>query len=469
MLATFLAAARFEDLPPAVVADAERAVLDWLGSALAGSIETPARLAQRVAAGFGHSDEATVFGAKRASALGAAFTNGVSSHILELDDVHKGSTLHGAAPVIPAALAVAEREHANGTAFLLAVVLGYEAALRIGEAVNPEHYRFWHPTGTAATFGAAAAAASLLRLDAAGTLDALGSAGTQAAGLWEFNADGAMSKHLHPGKAALNGVLAADLARVGFTGATRILEGERGFFRAMSAHVDASRVTDALGSRWKITENCYKLHSCCGHTHSAIDVAVALRSRGAWTPAVSTDHRLVGAEAIDGIWIETYGPGFEIVKEMNPRTPYQGKFSLAYCVATALVEGRVGLDQFSPDRFGPDGVRTPDIAALLARSHVTVSSELTARYPAAWPARLVVRLADGSEVRGESEYPKGNPENPVSTRELEEKLLSLIEGRFGGDTARRALDAVAATRNCRDMSTLFRDLLTNDERAGRDG
>ena len=458
VLADFVAAARFDDLPAAVVADTERAVLDWLGSALAGSIETPARLAQRVAAGLGRSDEATVFGAQRASALGAALANGVSSHILELDDVHKGSTLHGAAPVIPAALAVAERDDSSGSAFLLGVALGYDAALRVGEAVNPEHYRFWHPTGTAATFGAAAAAASLMRLDAAQTLNAFGSAGTQAAGLWEFNADGAMSKHLHPGKAAFNGVLAADLARVGFTGASRILEGERGFFRAMSANVDATRVTDELGSQWKISENCYKLHSCCGHTHSAIDVALTLRADG-WAPLAKSGKRLDAAEAIDSIWIETYGPGFEIVKEMNPRTPYQGKFSLAYCVATALAEGKVGLEQFSPDRFGPDGVRKADIAALLSRSKVTVSTELTSRYPAAWPARLIVRLMDGSEVRGEAEYPKGNPENPVGTDLLEEKALALLEGRFGGDTAQRALDAAAAVRKCRDMSTLFRDLL----------
>src|SRR5437764_14533421 len=162
--------------------------------------------------------------------------------------------MHAGAAVISAALAVAEREHAAGQAFLLAVTLGYDAALRVGEAVNPSHYRFWHPTGTAATFGAAVAAGSLLSLDADQMQHALGTAGTQAAGLWEFNADGAMSKHLHPGKAAFNGVLAADLARVGFTGASRILEGERGFFRAMSTGADETRITDGLGERWKICE-----------------------------------------------------------------------------------------------------------------------------------------------------------------------------------------------------------------------
>jgi 2-methylcitrate dehydratase PrpD len=400
-------------------------------------------MAQRVAARFGESDEATVFGAPRASAAAAAFANGVASHILELDDVHKGATLHGAAPIIPAALAVAEREHANGACFLLAVAIGYEAALRIGEAVNPSHYRFWHPTGTAGTFGAAAAAASLLGLDASQTLDALGSAGTQAAGLWEFNADGAMSKHLHPGKAAMDGVLSADLAQLGFTGASRILEGDRGFFRAMSEQYDSSRITDGLGSHWKISENCFKLHSCCGHTHTAIDAALELRS----------------AEPIRSIEIETYGPGFEIVKEANPRTPYQAKFSIAYCVAAALFDGRVGLDQFSADRFGPDGVRRGAIAALLGRTRVTVAGDLTAKYPAAWPARIAITLENGEVRRAEADYPRGNPENPVDTRGLTRKFTDLVDPRFGAAVAARAVDAIYALESLRDMSTAFSRLL----------
>ena len=235
--------------------------------------------------------------------------------------------------MIPAALAIAEREHSSGHAFLLGVALGYEAALRIGEAVNPSHYRFWHPTGTVATFGAAAAAGSILKLSAAQMLDALGTAGTQAAGLWEFNADGAMSKHLHPGKAAFNGVLSADLAREGFTGATRILEGERGIFRAMSESADPTRITAGLGAAWKILETCYKLHSCCGHTHTAIDTALDLRRR-------------IDGREIAAVEIQIYGPGDEIVKELNPRSPYQAKFSLAYCVAAALREGHAASDSF---------------------------------------------------------------------------------------------------------------------------
>jgi 2-methylcitrate dehydratase PrpD len=443
-----MAAAKYEDLPPNVVADTRRAILDWLGSALAGSLEPPARFVQHVVTRLGTSNEATVFSARRASAAGAALANGVASHILELDDIHKGSTIHGAAPIIPAALAVAEREHSNGQAFLLAVTLGYEAALRIGEAVNPDHYRFWHPTGTAATFGAAVAAGSLLGLDAAQMLDALGTAGTQAAGLWEFNADGAMSKHLHPGKAAFNGVLAADLAAAGFTGATRILEGERGFFRAMARTFDAARVTANLGETWKISENCYKMHSCCGHTHSAIDVALELRPRAR-------------SSEIAGIEIETYGPGYEIVKEMNPRTPYAGKFSLAYCVGAALVDGRVGLEQFSQERFGPNGVRHSVISSLLQRTRVIVADDLTAKYPAAWPTRIAIQLAEGTVLRGASDFPRGNPENPVTTEELEAKFVALVAPRFGNDVAQRGVELVRGIEACSDIGLPFRDLAPN--------
>jgi 2-methylcitrate dehydratase PrpD len=450
-LADAAARTRFRDLPDSIVAHAQRAVLDWLGSALAGALEPPARIARELAASLGQADDAVVFGGGRAAAASAALANGVASHILELDDVHKGSTLHAAAPVIPAALAVAEREHADGRAFLLAVVLGYDAALRVGEAVNPSHYRFWHPTGTAATFGAAVAAGSLLRLSPAQMLDALGSAGTQAAGLWEFNADGAMSKHLHPGKAAFNGVLAADLARRGFTGARRILEGERGFFRATSAEYDESAVTDGLGERWKIAENCYKLHSCCGHTHSAIDVALDFRQQRGWSDAEALDE-------IDDLHIETYGAGYAIVKEMNPSTPYQAKFSLAYCVAAALLEGAVNLAQFGPERFDAQGVRDRALAALLRRIRVSVAPDLSASYPDEWGTRVAFTLRDGSTHSLGAAFPRGNPENPVSTEGLEAKFRALVAPRYSAAIADRALAAVGELATTRDMAEAFAPL-----------
>jgi 2-methylcitrate dehydratase PrpD len=450
-LAEFVTEATFSDLSQEAIADTKRSVLDWLGSVMAGSLEAPARAVQAVVPKLGASTDATIFGSARSSATGAALANGVSSHILELDDVHNASTLHPAASIIPAALAVAEREHADGQAFLLAVALGYEAALRIGEAVNPSHYRFWHPTGTAATFGSAMAAGSLLKLNSAQMLNALGSAGTQAAGLWEFNADGAMSKHLHPGKAALNGVLSADLALAGFTGATRILEGERGFFRATSEGYDAACITAGLGAKWKISEICFKQHSCCGHTHTAIDTALKLRAQLGWN----------GREAIDGlreIQIDTYRAGYDIVKEMNPKTPFHAKFSLAYVTSTALLEGRVGLSQFGVNRFGEEGVIEPAIAALLPRVQITVSEKLSAMYPKAWPSRIRLILNNGRVFAGGCDHPRGNPENPVSTSELENKFRSLVEPRFGAAVVRSAIAAVHKLVEISDVATIFRNL-----------
>jgi 2-methylcitrate dehydratase PrpD len=435
-LAATLASTRFADLDPVTVDHTERAVLDWLGSALAGSTEIPAAIAHTVARGFGESSEATMFAGGRASAAVAAFANGVAAHILELDDIHKTSTVHGGAPIISAALAVAERERATGEQFLTAVAVGYEAAFRIGEAVNPSHYRFWHPTGTVATFGAAAASGSILGLTSEQMLHALGTAGTQAAGLWECNADGAMSKHLHPGKAAMNGVMAADLARAGFTGATRILGGERGFFRAMCDVADPSRITAGLPAIGKIRENGYKLHACCGHTHSAIDLAIALRARA----ALLDDDAAARVESLE---VETYGPGYEIVRGTPPRTPYQAKFSMAYCVAVALQEGRAGLEQFSGDRFGASGVQPPGLASLVARTRVRVASDLTTKYPSAWPARVTLTLRDGSRLQEVSDYPRGTPENPIDRQALETKFASIVGDRFGAEFAARALSAAS--------------------------
>ncbi len=450
-LADFAAVTEYDDLPVPVIEEAKRAILDWFGSMLAGALEPPARIAHEVATLLGTSDDATLFPHGRSSAAGAAFGNGVASHILEFDDVHKGSTMHAAAPILPAAFAVAERAHADGRAVLRATVLGYEAGLRVGEAVNPSHYAFWHPTGTAATFGAAVAAGTLLGLDATQMRDALGSAGTQAAGLWEFNADGAMSKHLHPGKAAMNGILAADLAKRGFTAATRILEGERGFFRATSSDYDESRITTGLGEQWKITENCYKLHSCCGHTHTAIDAAQDLRTAQGW----QGDN---AAREVAAIEIALYGPGYDVVRRLVPHTPYQAKFSVAYCVAAALVEGVVGLAQFDPDRFNADGVTHPAIAALLDRTTVRIDPALTARYPEQWPARVTIRLANGETIEGSADYPRGNPENPVPFATLETKFRGLVEPRYDAALADRVIAAVRDLDTCPDVAAMMRDI-----------
>jgi len=158
------------------------------------------------------------------------------------------------------------------------------------------------------------------------------------------------------------------------------------------------------------------------------------------------------------VHVETYGPGYEIVRQALPRTPYQAKFSMAYCVAAGLLEGRVGLEQFAEVRFGPDGVRERAIQALLPRVRVTVADDLTRRYPAAWPTRLTLTLADGATARSASDYPRGHPENPVGTRDLEQKLTALVGAAVDREAAEAALAAVRRLDACADMTGLFRDL-----------
>jgi 2-methylcitrate dehydratase PrpD len=423
-LARYVAGLRFEQLSADVVAMARLTYLDWLGNVLVGATQPPGQMARSVARRLGQAAESvllhpggTVGAGERwvgmygplASAPAAAFANGVAAHVIELDDVHKGSTLHAGAPVVAAALAACQRSGAGGKRLVEAIVAGFEVAVRVGEAVNPSHYRYWHPTGTAATFGAAAAAGKALGLDEEALVHALGSAGTQAAGLWEFLADGAMSKHLHPGKAALNGLLAADLAREGFTGASRIIEGPRGFARATSQEPDFSRITEGLGGRPKLLENCFKIHACCGHTHSAIDVAMAL-----------ADEAGVAAAEVEAVRVGTYQVARDLVDNPAPVNVYQAKFSLQYTVAAGLLYRKVGLGQ-----FGLPYLADTQLQALMARVRVAVDPDVDRHYPAQWGTRVTIDLKDGRCLHGEAAYPKGNPENPVSAELLERKFEEL--------------------------------------------
>ena len=204
-LAQFLVRTKFEDISGNVRQHAKLCILDWLGASLAGSVETPGKIVRSVIRELGGKKEATIIGAHgKSTCLNAALANGISGHTIELDDVNEVAIIHPAAAVVPAALAVAERCGSNGRDMIAAVVLGYETEVRLGIAMNPSHYEYWHPTGTCGTFGATVAAGKLLGLGKEQMIRALGIAGTQAAGLIETF--GTMSKPLNPGRAAQSGV-----------------------------------------------------------------------------------------------------------------------------------------------------------------------------------------------------------------------------------------------------------------------
>lgn len=448
-LAAFVSTTQFDDIPVDGVHAARRCLLDYVGSAIRGSVEPPGRMAQRVVQTLGAGTDASLFpDGKAASVLGAAFANGVSGHIVELDDLHNPSTFHPAAPIIPAILAVGQATRATGRDLIRAIVLGYEVGIRVAEAVNPTHYRYWHPTGTCGVFGAAAGVSALLGLDANQTSHALGSAGTQASGLWAFIDEGAMSKHLHTGRAAENGVVAAYLAAKGFTGAHRIVESPRGFVAATTAGADPSKAIDGLGAgRLKILENGFKIHACCGHTHTALDLAIALGER-------------IPSEHIERVRVGTYQVAVDVAGIENPQTAYEARFSLRFTTALGITTGMAGLDSFSDA-----SIRDPQVRDLMSRIDIAVEPELTRKYPQEWGCRLDVLTVDGERVSATTSHPRGMPANPLDDVALETKFLTLVESVVDRQTARDVANAIWRLPDG-DVEAIFQPLRVHQEARG---
>jgi 2-methylcitrate dehydratase PrpD len=439
-LGAFLSRLSFQDLSESQVGKLKLYFLDWLGSAIAGKEEKPVQIILEVVRDLGGVPESTLIaGHSYGNCLWAAFANGASSHVVEMDDLHRESILHPAAAIIPAVFALAEREKASGAELLLAIAVGYEAAIRVGLGAGPSHYRFWHTTATCGTFGAAAGAARLLGLDEEQTVSAYGSAGTQAAGLWEFLTDNAMSKQLHPGKAAFNGLLSALLARRGFTGARRILEGEKGFFKATSGDFDGARCLARLGQEFYFERNSLKYHASCGHTHSAID-ATLQAARGA----------ALALEAVEGVSVSVYQGSLDLLERIEPTTPYFAKFNLPFCVASALRFGHADTGDFTVER-----VQDPEMHRWMSKIQVRSDPVLSAEYPRKWPARVEIRLRSGERLTGAVEYPKGDPENPLSESEVLGKFKSLVRGLIPDDWAESLCQRVMALERVPDVSMLL--------------
>lgn len=408
-LAQYSVGLTYDDLPAEVVEFTKLCILDYFGSAIAGSEKVPVQMIAELAADMGGAEQAHLVTGGRSSALNASLVNGAASHVVELDDIHKGSIIHAATVVIPAALAVAEWKKLSGKELIAAVVAGYEVCFRIGEAVSPSHYYFWHNTATCGTFGSAVAAAKLLGLDEEQMISAIGNAGTQAAGLWEFIEDGAMTKQLHTAKASMNGVMAALLAQKGFTGPRKILEGDRGFFKAMSDEYDASRITAGLGEQFKIMENSFKIHASCRHTHHAIDLLAEIFK-----------GRQPALEDIESVTVESYQVALNITDNPDPQTEYAAKFSLQFCSALALLTGSAGLADFNESVLWDENVR-----ALMKKVKVVTEPGIDASYPKQWGAAVEVVFKNGETVSKGTDFPKGDPENAVTAEELREKFVGM--------------------------------------------
>jgi len=411
-------------LPNEVIHHAKRAVIDWYASLLPGSRVEPATLLEQALADELDHGRARLASGRRAPLRVAALINGAASHSVEFDDIWRDAVYHPASPVISAALAAAQTQGANGERFLRGVIVGYEVSTRIGDAVMPSHYKFWHTTGTVGTFGAAAAVATLLGCGREQFVHALGNAGTFAAGLQQAFRSEAMSKPLHGGHAAEAGALAALAAAKGVTGVADILEGEVGFGAAMSVNPEWSRVARGLGSDYHITRVTFKNHGCCGHNFAALDAALALKRQHAFT------HR-----DIRKVRIATYQGGLDIVNNLHPEGDYQAKFSIQYTVAHALVHGSVRLNAFLPERLGD-----PDVRALMQKIECVADAELSKAFPRQRAARVEIELADGRKLAHFQPTRKGDPEMPLSDEELNDKFHELATPVVGEAAARALLE-----------------------------
>ncbi len=452
-LAKFTFGLRPDSLPAATLVSAKKCLLDWLSSCIGGSETPPGRIALKAVRAMGAGTESTLIPyGTRTSMPNAALHNGTISHIMELDDVHRASIIHPGAAVIPAALAVAEVQGAGGMDLLAAIVAGYEVAIRVGEAAGPSHYKYWHSTATCGVFGAAAAAARLLGLDATTIDAALGTAGTEASGLWEFLADGAMSKHLHPGKAAMDGVIAALFSREGFTAARRILEGERGFLAATSPGQDQSRITDGLGQgTYRIDDVSFKIHASCRHTHPAVDAVLEL--------VKAHDLRPSG---IASIVVETYSEALAKTDNPDPTTPYAARFSLQFCTSLAIAHRRA-----SPADFTPESLVDPTVRELMSKVRLAATDTFNAVYPAHWSTKVTVTTGpkdptsaspgatrDGAQFSVTVDNPRGDPENPVSLENIYQKFLDLTVPVVGWKLAEETGQAVLRLESMRDVNAL---------------
>jgi 2-methylcitrate dehydratase PrpD len=373
--------------------------LDALANALAGRVSEAGAHLLRWAEATGVND------AER-----RAFLQGALTHILETDDLHRASVVHPGCVVVPAVWAVATREGLRGHAVLKAVLWGFEAATRVGMAVGPAHYRIWHNTATCGPYGSAMAAAALLKLDAPATVHALGNAGTQSSGLWQFLETGAMTKHLHAGRAAAAGVLAADLARFGFTGPPAILEGAKGLFAAACPDADPGAIARDPDGPWQLLQTSIKPWPSCRHTHPAIDAACELR------------HTVTGPLEqieIEQIEVETYPAALEVCNRPTPQSDYEAKFSLHHCVAAALMREKVDFAAFT-------ATARAELANLRERVTVRIAEPYASAYPQAWGSAVTITLQNGERLTVRRTHAKGDPEAALTPEELINKARMLL-------------------------------------------
>jgi 2-methylcitrate dehydratase PrpD len=426
LLAQFVAATQWDALPPPVIHQAKRALMNFFAVALTGCREPAIETALRSLGGISTVQQAAVIGrSERLDALGAAFLNAASANVLDFCDTHVPTVIHPTAPVAPALLALAEMKTISGRDLILALVLGAEIECRIGLAISPSHYRRgWHITATCGVFGAAAAAGKLLALNVERIVSAFGVAATQAAGLCECL--GTPAKSVGVGNAARNGLWSALLAADGFAGPPEPLTGTQGYFHALAETPELSLLTDGFGGSFEIMKTAFKPYPCGFVVHPVLDCVLDWRRE--YPDAVVEKVTVTGNPLLAA---RTDRP--------NISTSGQSQVSVQHAVAAALVTGKAGVAQFSQEC-----VNDPRVAALRGKVEVRRDESF-----AATAAAVEMATADGKLHKRVQRAARGSEENPMADRDLEDKL--------------RAAAAQAIPRN--DFAALIEAIWTADNSA----
>jgi 2-methylcitrate dehydratase PrpD len=344
------------------------------------------------------------------------------STVLELDAMHRESAVHAGTVVVPAVLALASTRKLGGREVLKAILKGSEAAFRVGRAAGPSHYKIYQNTATCGGYGSAFAVGSLLGLSETALVHALGNAGTQSSGLWEYRETGALTKQLHAGKAAESGVIAAQLATRGFTGPLKILEGARGFFKAACPDANPSAVLRGRDDAWGLLGMSIKPWPSSRHTHPAIEAALGVAPQ-------------VRGRQIETVDVQTYQTAVDLCGK-PARNAHHGKSSIQYCVAAALSDAAVSNASYDDEAYRR-------YARLLPRITIRAVEPYASAYPKAWGAGVLVTFADGSTATFGCTNVKGDPEAPMSEDEMKSKAAASL--RLGGvSDVSRYIEAVLA-------------------------
>lgn len=417
-------------LPEEVGHHVRRMILDHLGGVVASSVGPVAAAVHTHVRRTYPGTSATAIGFGRSSTLGAALLNGTNGHGIEADEGYTPGSMHPTSVILPAVFAVAQERDIPPQRILTAAAIGMELSCRIADAGHPAtRNRHFHNTAIAGVLGAAAAVSVLLDLDANGVANALGIAGSHAGGLFEFLGQSAEIKRVHPGKAARDGIVSADLAQAGLTGPTTVLEGTDGYFAAFAGTPGTDwfprTVRDGLGEKWVILQTYVKPYPCCRHLHGAIDAVLALRQQHGIDP-----------EKIESIEIGTFAIATRHAGRNVGKT-LEAQLSLPFTIAVALLHGGVTLTDFA------DAVRSdPAVHELMNKVSVHLDEAADAAYPKTGrPAAATIRLKDGTELSYRVEQPYGEPSNPMSDSDLEGKVRALVEPVIGVDGAKRLIEA----------------------------